>query len=112
VVAEGYRLNVPPRVVPLAGAGGRAPREHSFFSVDNPNVFVEVVKRAERDDALIVRLYEAHNTRGPVTLATSLPVRQAWVADLMEDPLQPVDVARGEIRLQVKPFEIVTLCLK
>ena len=60
----------------------------------------------------MVRLYEAHNTRGTVTLTTSLPVKQAFLADLLEDPIREVPVEEGEIRLEIKPFEIVTLLLR
>jgi len=112
VVAEGYRLNVPLRAVPVKPRSGELPAECSFFTVDNPNVFVEVVKRAEREDAWVVRLYEAHNTRGSVSLSTRLPVEHAYLADLMEDPIEEVPVSDGTIRIDIKPFEIVTLLLR
>ncbi|MBI3947064.1 MAG: alpha-mannosidase [Armatimonadetes bacterium] len=112
VVTEADRFNVPLRVVPTHPHAGELPTEYSFLSVDSGDVFIEAVKRAEKEDALVVRLYEAHNTRGPVRLITTLPVKDAFLADLMEDPIRPVPVKDGEIRLEVKPFEIVTLLLR
>ncbi len=112
VVAEAYRLNVPLRATPVTSHPGQRPPEHSFFTLDSGDVFLEVIKRAEKEDALVLRLYEGHNTRGTVTLTTSLPVRQAFLTDLMEDPIQELPVEEGKIRIPVNPFEIVTLLLR
>lgn len=112
VATEAYRLNVPLRAMRLDAHPGERPLEHSFLSVDSGDVFIEAVKRAEKGDAWVVRLYEAHNTRGPVTLTVPWPIQEAYLADLMEDPIQPVPVQEGRIRLEVQPFEIVTLLLR
>ena len=112
VVSQAYALNVPLRAVPTNAHPGDLPSEHSFFTLDSIDAVIEVVKRAEKEDAWVVRLYEAHNTRGTVTLTTSLPVKQAFLADLLEDPIREVPVEEGEIRLEIKPFEIVTLLLR
>ena len=57
-VEEGYRTNLPPRVV--KGAHGVAP----LVTVSNPAVVVEAVKLAEdRSGDVIVRLYESLGER-------------------------------------------------
>lgn len=109
VICEAYALNVPLRVTPLAVQKGKLPRERSYFQVNRPGVIIEAIKRAEKEDATIVRLYEAHNTRGRFTLKTSLPFKQVFLADLMERTLSPLPFKNGEVEYHVKPFEIVTL---
>ena len=110
VVENAYALNAPPTARTLTGnRSGTLPIERSFFEVDNAAVFIEAIKRAEREAAIIVRLYEAHNTRGQVTLTTSLPVRKAWLTDLMETNLVELPLANGEVTLPIHPFEIVTV---
>ncbi|HEX7597059.1 MAG TPA: glycoside hydrolase family 38 C-terminal domain-containing protein, partial [Polyangia bacterium] len=94
VVRQAYELNVPLLVAP--GSAG----ERSLFSLDAPNIVIEAVKPAEDGSAdAVVRLYEAMRTSTHCTLTTSLPVGQAFQADMMETPLQALDCAGGQIRL-------------
>jgi alpha-mannosidase len=74
-------------------------------------VLIEAVKHAEHDESIIVRVCESNGSRGPVTLTTSLPVKFAFYADLMERSGEPVECAGGLITFMVKPFEIVTFKL-
>ena len=110
VIENAYALNSPPLARPLTGnRPGRLPLERSWFEVDNAAVFIEAIKRAEKEEALIVRLYEAHNTRGTVTLTTTLPVKRAYLCDLMESNLVEIPMSSGELTLPITPFEIVTV---
>jgi alpha-mannosidase len=109
VIEEAYALNVPLVVKALKPNSGPLPSTHSFFQLDRPNAIIEAIKVAEDGDALIVRLYEATGARGAVTLTTSLPVRHAWSSDLLENNLKPLPLKNGRIRLDLQPFEIVTL---
>ena len=112
VVENAYALNSPPTASALpANRPGPLPLERSFFEVDNAAVFIEAIKRAEKENAVIVRFYEVHNTRGSVTLTTTLPVKSAWYCDLMEKSLAEIPVSGGEMLLPIQPFEIVTLKL-
>ena len=112
VVENAYALNSPPVASPLpANRPGPLPLERSFFEVDNAAVFIEAIKRAEKENAVIVRLYEVHNTRGSVTLTTTLPAKSAWYCDLMENSLAEVPLNGGEMLLPIQPFEIVTIKL-
>ena len=81
------------------------------FQVDRTGVVIEAIKRAEKENAVIVRLYEAHGTRGVLNLKISLPVSGACLADLMERSLDKVEVQGGNITLPIEPFEIITLKL-
>jgi alpha-mannosidase len=112
VVENAYALNSPPIARALtANKPGVLPLERSFFEVDNAAVFIEAIKRAEKEEAIVVRLYEAHNTRGTVTLMTTLPVKKAWLCDLMEANVFELPLANGEVTLPIHPFEIVTVKL-
>ena len=112
VVENAAALNSPPSAsAPPANRPGPLPLERSFFEVDSAAVFIETIKRAEKEPAVIVRLYEGHNTRGTVTLTTTLPVRSAWYCDLMEQSLAEIPVSGGEMLLPILPFEIVTVKL-
>jgi alpha-mannosidase len=113
VIEEAYALNLPLRVVPLTGHGGSAgpasSRSWAPFAVSVPGVFVEVVKRAERTDAVVVRLYEAWGRRTRATLSTVLPFASAAVTDLLERSRTPLPLVDGALSLDLHPFEITTL---
>jgi len=122
-VRRAYELNVPLWTVaaPSAqGSGTKAARQHgedtadklpstySFFSVDAPNVVLETVKRAEKEDATILRLYECHNRRAKVTLTVNLPFKTVYECDLMERNIRQVHSDAGCFTFDIKPFEIKT----
>jgi alpha-mannosidase len=111
VIEQACALNMPLHLVETGARKGTLPARQSYFEVDRAGVLIEAVKHAERDDSVIVRLYEAYGTRGPVEMTTTLPVKHAFRADLMERAGAPMDCEGGRIRFTVKPFEIVTLKL-
>ncbi len=109
VIDQAYALNVPLLVRDLKPTAGSLPASHSFFLTDRPGSVVETIKVAEEGAAIIVRLYESEGGRGPLTLTTILPVRKAWLASLLEAEEQALPIRNGAVRLDLRPFEIVTL---
>ncbi|MFO7897690.1 MAG: alpha-mannosidase [Planctomycetota bacterium] len=112
-VRRGAEFNVPLRAAIVASREGEMPTTTSFFAVDSPHVVLDTVKKAEDDDALIVRLYEAHGGRARATLTTSLPVASAAECDLLEraTDAEPLAVEDGAVPLDFGPFEVKTLRL-
>lgn len=107
VVREAYALNQPLALMKIKAAGGGAP-SISLCAVDNPNVVIEAVKKAESDDAVVVRVYEAGKTRGPVSLAFTRPIRKAMECDLLEERDQAAVVKENQVTFEIRPFEIKT----
>ena len=91
-MAEAARFETPLRWV----AGAAAP--HSWFAVDDPNLVLDTVKRAEDSDALVLRLYEAHGARGVARVRVGLPFRGAELCNLLEDPGAELRVGDGADR--------------
>ena len=100
VIEHACALNMPLHVIETEPHKASLPARQSFFEVDRAGVFIEAVKHAERDEAVIVRLYEANGSRGPATLTTTLPVKHAFRADLMERTGAPVDCAGWQDRIR------------
>jgi alpha-mannosidase len=109
VVAEAYALNNPLQLVAIGRQAGERPPVQSFFSVDQPGVVIETVKKAEKEDAVILRLYDAYNTHCRVSLKIGLPMQSVATADLMENTLEMLMSENGTVILEVAPFEIITL---
>ncbi|MFC7218444.1 alpha-mannosidase [Streptomyces polyrhachis] len=104
-VAEGLALNLPLRTAP-------GPALAPLVDSGHPALTVEAVKLAEdRSGDVVVRLYESRGGRARGVLTTRFPLAGAQVTDLLERPRAPAERAGGGVRLELRPFEIVTLRL-
>jgi alpha-mannosidase len=104
VVAEAFRFNFPLRQL------GNAPTE-SFASVDDPNLVVDSIKRAEDSDAVILRLYECHGARGSARLNLAGRFSMATLCNILEEPngpSQPI-VAGQPLHIAYGPYQIISL---
>lgn len=110
-VRQAYSLNVPLRAAVVASSPGKLAAEKSFVSVDAPNVVLETVKRAEKEETTILRCYECHNRRSHVTINAGLPFKHVYECDLMEDNLAEVPSRAGAFSFDIKPFAIRTFKL-
>ncbi|HRJ25874.1 MAG TPA: glycoside hydrolase family 38 C-terminal domain-containing protein [Fimbriimonadaceae bacterium] len=112
VVATAYAINAEPRVAPLqpaAGVDGELPR---LVACDDRNLIIESVKKAEDSNAIVVRLYECHNSRGSAFLSLARPIKRAFLADLNEQPTLELDRVEDGVAIDYKPFEIITLLIE
>jgi alpha-mannosidase len=84
-----------------------------IVAVDQPNVVIETVKRAEDGNGLIVRLYEHHRCRRRVALTAGFPVAHAERCDIIERPLDDEGclLEGNVVSFEITPYRIVTLRL-
>lgn len=108
-VAMAYELNNPMIARCLDCQDGILPSSLSTIRVSDPHVVVETVKKAEADDAWIIRLYECYNSSKPVTLTLFRPIAYAVECDMLEEDDVEIPFEGNQIKLEVKPFEIKTL---
>lgn len=107
VIQQGYDLNCTPFTLP--GNAG----QNSLFEIDSPDIIIETVKPAEDGSGRIVlRMYESMRSTVKCALKTSLPVKKAYIADMLENKISDLDIIDGCITLEFRPFEIKTICLK
>jgi alpha-mannosidase len=105
VVAEALDLNLPMRMEPVA--------LESVFSLDTTDLVLDTVKLAEREDALVLRLYETHGGRGRARLAIGVDASSATRANLLEDPQgEALSLVGSGLELDYRPYEIITLLLR
>lgn len=108
-VKEAYLLNRPLTAMPVAAGKGVLKEKYSFISCDKENIIIETVKKAEDDDALIVRLYDAYDINSQCKLSFGFDVKSAYICDLMENAEQELAINKNNVSLPVKNFEIITL---
>eukprot|EP01111_Echinosteliopsis_oligospora_P011163 TRINITY_DN3615_c0_g1_i1.p1 TRINITY_DN3615_c0_g1~~TRINITY_DN3615_c0_g1_i1.p1 ORF type:complete len:1063 (+),score=284.46 TRINITY_DN3615_c0_g1_i1:57-3191(+) len=110
VIKHGYEVNTPLRVVPV-GANASAPFSgQSIFSVDNPAVVIETIKKAEESDDIIIRVYESYGGTASFTIRSPLLFKGLVVCNgLEEDTKQQVGWADGSSsKLILTPFKVGT----
>ena len=105
---EGYRLNLPVRLVD----GGAA--VEPLVRSESESIVIESVKLAEdRSGDLIVRLYEARGSRASGAIVASGEVSAVQETDLLERevaaPVAVVAVDGSRVDLSLRPFQLVTL---
>ena len=89
---------------------GSLPAEHSWASVENPNVTLTAVKKAEDNNALIFRMYEWAGTAGDVKLHVPAGAEYAVESNLMEKEDGGHLAMSGDVvTVPIKPFEILTV---
>lgn len=110
VIPESYALNQPLMAEKISAHGGTLASACSMVSCDSENMVITAVKRAEADDGLVVRMYDAFDCkRNCVTVTVEGGCKKAYLCDLMEHPISELSVTDGTVSLPVSNFEIVTL---
>lgn len=99
-------LNVP--VLVLAGELA-VEQDRPFFEVDQPNILLDTVKKAEDSEHVIVRLYEYMNSQSQAVITSQKPVKKAVLCNLLEEEEQELVVEHNQIHVSFKPFEIQTV---
>ncbi|MCC6794953.1 MAG: alpha-mannosidase [Candidatus Hydrogenedentes bacterium] len=108
-VREGLELNTTFIAVPAKSTKGELPSVYSFASTDADNVVIDWIKKHEDSDAVIVRLYEAHGHRGPVTLTFGKKPTKIYECNLMEEEDKPLRLSGNSVELYVTPYELRAL---
>lgn len=98
----GYHVNYPPIIV----------KKHinikPLITVDNNGIIVETIKKAEKEDTVVVRIYECFGQPATATFAVGFSYTNLYEADLLENPLQKV---HGN-KLHFSQFEVKTLLFR
>ena len=88
--------------------GGDKPASYSAVATGAENVMVEVVKKAEDSDAMIVRMYECYNRRTNTTMTFPAEIASIQECDLMENEIGEVAYSGNAAEFSIKPYEIKT----
>ena len=107
VIAEAAAFNQP---LPIFATSAESISE-SFFSIDNPAVVLDTVKKAEDSDEMILRLYESHGAHQAATVTIPGMLKKAITTDLLEREEKSLRTAKNRIHISLRPFELLTLKL-
>ena len=95
-----------------AHAKGALPAEHSFLKLSPHNLILSALKKAEDSDAVILRFFETTGESTQAEVELFKTIKRLTVVDLLEREEGELPFEGNRFRLEVKPFEIVTLKLE
>ena len=105
VISEAAQLNQPPLV--FSGMDGQ--KIKIPFVPESDRIILDTIKKAERDNTIILRLYEPRGIKTSSTLKFKRVPLKVFESDLMEKDISELSVKKGELQLRFAPFEIKTL---
>jgi len=103
-------------LIPVFAEGGRRgklpTKSYSFCEIDKPNVMITTIKPSEDGEGLVLRLLETSGRNTTVTIKLPfLSIKKAYITDLVEKELEPVEVQGNQVTTTIKMFGITTLKL-
>jgi alpha-mannosidase len=111
-VERGYEFNYKlqaQQVQPHTGAMGL---EHSYVSVDAPDLVLTAMKKTEDGDGLLLRFYEWAGNSGEAEIAVPEGATAARLTNLMEEPSDgELPLNHGKVKVPYHPFEIASVRL-
>lgn len=105
-----YQFTAPLRSVITLPSKGSLPSAYSLLKVEPQELVLSAVKKAEKEDALIVRFYNiaSYEVDGRITLSEA--PKRVVLANLLEEDIEELS-ANQQLEVKVKPFQIITLKL-
>lgn len=100
-IEEAGELNVPALVF-----AGRKRRETTIVEVSSPAVHIDAVKKAQKEDCLIVRVHECNGSTVKFAFSSCFAIKKMVRCNLLEESME--EYAAGE-KITLRPFEIFTV---
>lgn len=109
-------MRAPMRVVdlplPPADQETDAPGELSFIAVEPHTMVVTAVKKAERSEALVVRLLNIADEEATARVTFHRPVARVYRANLNEEPQEEVSADGESVSVSARGKQLVTLLVE
>ena len=108
-VQEGYLVNMPLEASKIDKCSGKLNDCYSFVSTDKENVVLETVKKAEDDNSVVIRMYEAYNRKCSVNVEAGFDFKEVYICDMLENNETKLVSDGRKVNINIKNYEIVTL---
>ena len=110
-VEMAYNLNVPMPAKRTDSHEGCGREYESFLKCSQESCFVEVIKKAEDGNGVIVRMYENKNNRVKARIQAAVPMAHVFECSLLEENEEELEVSQNTFETVFKPYEIKTFRL-
>ena len=96
-------------IYPETSINASLPESASFFSIDNEDVIVSAIKKAEDSDNLIMRMYNVSGRDASVNVSSHFPIDSYRTTNIIEEDPKPVS---SELKLGKYAIETYSLGMK
>lgn len=86
-------------------------KKYQSFSIIPDNLIISALKRAEKEDAIILRFFETEGEKSQGVLVLPTQIKKAMSVNLLEQEDVELQIKNNRLEMDVGPFEIVTLKL-
>ncbi len=97
-------LNVPAISLPATKIASGA-----FFNVPQENILLDTIKKAEDEEAVIIRLYEYYNRRTQAVIESQQSIQRAVLCNLLEENEEELHMEANQIHVAFAPYEVQTI---
>ncbi len=97
---------------PQKYAGASLNESQSFLSVDNENIIVTAMKKAEDEDALVIRYFNLDNKDTQALFSFWNPFESAWSTNLIEENMDTLKMKNNSLKVEVVRQAVETIKLK
>ncbi len=128
-INEAYEFQFPPHIANPSGIGkeltylkskrklkDKMPLSYSFINLSNKNIMISAIKKHEKKNALIIRLYNPSDKRQKGTLDVNplnFVIKDVKMVNMMEEPVQTtsmnIDYDNDGVSINVEPKKIINL---
>jgi len=98
-------------VNPKAYADASHPQEKSFFSVENDNIIISTIKKAEDDQSIVLRMYDIKGVNSEVSLHSDLKFTKAISTNLIEEEIEKIPIEKNIVKINIGHHSIETIKL-
>jgi mannosylglycerate hydrolase len=108
---QAHDHNVPMMTLQIGAQDGTLPSEQGFITIEPAELVLTAIKRAEKQDKLIVRFFNTTDkpAKGKVTVHGA---KAAEIVNLKEEPQSSLKITKdGSVRLDVAAKKIITLAM-
>jgi alpha-mannosidase len=105
---EAYNFNIPLIAYEVEVKNGKLPMEKSFIKIHSDKLILTAIKKAENEDAIIVRFYNISNEKILSNIKIFPEVKRLYITNLNEESLIEVKSQNG-FKIDAEPYKIVTI---
>jgi alpha-mannosidase len=108
-IRRAYELNDRLFAISATQHQGTLPAEYSFVQLQPDNVVLTAIKKAEDDNALVLRFYEWAGKETDSVLHLPVSASSVTETNLMEHPIANLSLNAAAVTVHTKPYEIKTV---
>ncbi|WP_094550431.1 alpha-mannosidase [Petroclostridium xylanilyticum] len=107
---QAYEFNYPLRAaVADRHENGFLPPEYSWFTISDDRLIVSALKKCEKDQSLILRMYNIDHVPIEFEIETAMAIKEAYQSNMLEESIKMLEVRDKKILIRAKGREIITL---